>query len=175
MSAPASLPMNSPNAAMADPLASLRGYHLPEPVSWWPPAPGWWVLALVILLAGAALIWWALRRHRRRAAARQALGELGVLRESLATGGDKALFVRELSKLLRRYALAVFPQREVAALTGAAWLDFLDRHGGNGRFSSELGQQLAAAPYRPQVQVAAEELAALVGDWIRHNREVRAC
>ena len=34
---------------LSDPLAELRGYHPPDPVSWWPPAPGWWLLALLIL------------------------------------------------------------------------------------------------------------------------------
>ena len=35
----------NPAAATPDPLAGLRGYHLPEAVSWWPPGPGWWLLA----------------------------------------------------------------------------------------------------------------------------------
>ena len=37
--------MNTP-----DPLAQLRDIHLPEPVSWWPPAPGWWLMALVAVV-----------------------------------------------------------------------------------------------------------------------------
>ncbi|MBT3527943.1 MAG: DUF4381 domain-containing protein, partial [Porticoccaceae bacterium] len=41
-----------------DPLAELRGIHLPDPISWWPLAPGWWVL-IVIFIAGLS---WALRQ-----------------------------------------------------------------------------------------------------------------
>jgi hypothetical protein len=157
--------------AGADPMAGLRGYHLPDVPSWWPPAPGWWALAVLLVVAVAITAWWILRRHRCRAAARQAARELAELRSHLAAGGDAAAFLRDLSKLLRRYAIAAFPRREVAALTGEQWLCFLDRHSDGERFRSGPGRQLLEAPYQAGSEGLTEELAALVEDWIRHNRE----
>jgi len=159
--------------AAADPLAGLRGYHLPDPVGWWPPAPGWWVLAVLVLVLLAVLIHWAARRHRRYAAARQALKELSRLREGLAADGDPVGFVRGLSRLLRRFALVRFPRRDVAGLAGDAWLAFLDSTGGNGRFRSGPGRLLADAPYRPTTEIPVDSLAELAEDWIGRNREVR--
>jgi hypothetical protein len=155
-----------------DPLTGLRPYHLPDAVSWWPPAPGWWLLLLITMVLIFAIVWWFNRRHRCHAAARQAARELERLRSSLSSDRDTAVFVRGLSRLLRRYVLAAFPGQPVAALTGDAWLNFLDNHGGAGRFQNGPGRQLIEAPYRPAAQVAADELAELVSDWIRHNREV---
>ena len=155
-----------------DPLAGLRDYHLPEAVSWWPPAPGWWLLLALLLLVVLALSWWMVRLRRCRAAARQAAHELKALRAALTEQRDSAAFIRGLSRLLRRYALAAFPGETAAALTGEDWLAFLDAHGGDGRFRDGPGRQLVEAPYRPAADVAADELADLVRDWIRRNREV---
>lgn len=156
----------------ADPLAGLRAYHLPDAPSWWPPAPGWWVLALLLLVAAVSSAWWIARRRRCHAAARQAERELGQLHANLKEHGDARAFVRGLSKLLRRFALAAFARREVASLTGDDWLKFLDRHGGGGRFLAGPGRQLLEAPYRPSVDVSTEDLLVLVQEWIRHNQEV---
>ena len=155
-----------------DPLAGLREYHMPEAVSWWPPAPGWWLLLALLLLVALAVAWWLLRLRRCRAAARQAALELRGLQAALSEQGDTAAFTRGLSRLLRRYALAAFPGESAAALTGEDWLAFLDAHGGGGRFRDGPGRQLAEAPYRPAFDIAVDELADLVSDWIRRNREV---
>lgn len=163
-----------------DPLAGLRAYHLPDAVAWWPPAPGWWLLGLILLLSLTGLGWWLMRRRRRHAAARAAARELAALHARLAAQGGgadtgvAAAFARDLSKLLRRYAIAAFPRRDVAALTGEQWLRFLDRHGGDGQFQAGPGKALAEAPYQRAADVAPEQLAALVERWIRHNREIRA-
>ena len=48
--------MNPTTPVGADPLAQLRGLHLPAAIGPWPPAPGWWMPAAVVvmLLATAA-------------------------------------------------------------------------------------------------------------------------
>lgn len=152
-----------------DALAALRGYHFPEPVSWWPPAPGWWLLAalLLALVVTAALA--LLRRRRRRAALRAALRELDSLHEA-QSDSDPASLARQLSRLLRRFALTRFPHREVAGLAGDDWVRFVDAHGAEGQSGERIGRLLQDAPYRPGGDVAATaQLAALVRSWILHN------
>ena len=163
-------PLTPGAMAAPEPLADLRGYHLPDPVSWWPPAPGWWLLALLGLSLLVLLVGWLVRRYRRGAAARAAQAELAALRAALAQDGDAAACARGLSRLLRRFALVRFPRRAVAGLSGEAWLAFLDAQGGGGRFQSGPGRLLLDAPYRPPQDLPVGELASLVEDWIRRNQ-----
>ena len=155
--------------ALADALAELRAYRMPEPVSWWPPAPGWWVVFAILLGPAGWLAWRAWRRHRQTAAARAARRALNALRGDYARTGDAAAFCRELSALLRRYAIARWPRQQVAGLTGADWLDFLDRHGGDGMFASGPGRQLLDAPYRPGPDLQVTAVADVVERWLARN------
>jgi len=144
-------------------LSQLRDIHLPGPVSWWPPAPGWWALAALLLLALGAGLWWWRRRQRLRWR-RSALGQLARLR-----GVNDAVLVRELSVLLRRVAVSRYPQSEVAALSGAPWLAFLDRAlgGTDTPFQTGAGRVLATGPYAARVQVDETALLALCERWIK--------
>jgi hypothetical protein len=160
------------NPAGPDPLAGLRAYRLPEAVSWWPPAPGWWLLTTLVLLLAAAAAWWWLRKRRCQARYRAAMAEVTSIRARYAVDGDATMLVRDLSKLLRRYALAMHPRRDVAALTGEDWLRFLDANGGGREFVDGVGRQLIDAPYRPVGDIAAEPLIDLVAAWLRSHREV---
>ena len=133
----------------ADPLAGLRDWHLPGPVSWWPPAPGWWLLAaLVLILVVAVLVWWR-RRRRRTAPARAALAELAALRARLATAEDGPRLAGAISVLLRRLALVRYPRDQVAGLAGAQWPAFLERTGG-GSGSSVSWSRFISRRYRPR-------------------------
>lgn len=155
--------------SLAEALAELRGWHLPGPVAWWPPAPGWWLVGLILVVLMAMAAAWLLRRHREGAAARAAERELAALEAELARTGDGAAFVRGLSRLLRRFALTRFPRGEVAGLSGERWLAFLDQHGGGWAFRTGAGRALADGPYRPSAEVRAGELAALARAWVAHN------
>ncbi len=156
-----------------DPLAQLRGYHLPEPVSWWPPAPGWWLLALLLSVAIGATLWLLLAYRRSNAARRTARRELQALKSTHAAGGDDATLIRGLSRLLRRFALTRFPREQVAGLTGEAWLRFLDRYAADRAFTQGVGRALVEAPYRPDTPLPASELTALIERWIGGNPKAR--
>lgn len=121
------------------------------------------------MVLAAVALWWVLLRYRDRAAARAARRELRELRDAYEKGHDAPAFARGISQLLRRYAIARFPPRDVAGLAGAEWLDFLDAQGGDGRFRAGPGRLLAEAPYRPCHEIPVDDLAALVQDWIVRN------
>jgi len=146
----------------------LRDIHLPEPVSWWPPAPGWWLLLLSIALIIGGLWWWRRRdRHRRLDLRQAALSYLRALRQGYDRDGDAPALAAGLSALLRRISLQVYPRTEVAGLTGEAWLAFLDRVLGDHRFTRGPGRVLEEAPYRRQPQIDAQALLALSEAWIQ--------
>lgn len=159
----------NPNPTTAALLEQLRDVHAPGFPSLWPPAPGWWVLALMAL----ALLWlgtrWIWRRLRLRRYRRSVLALFDGLAHNELAVTDPSRFAAEISALLRRVALARFPRRQVAALEGAAWLDFLDRTGGGGRFSDGPGQVLAEGPYRPRLELDPGSVLALAKDWVRRN------
>lgn len=143
-------------------LSQLRDIHLPPPVSWWPPAPGWWLL-LTVLLVTALVLYWMVRRHRRNAWRRQALQELARLQ-----GSDDATVASQLSILLRRVAISLYPHEEVAALTGKAWLAFLDDTLGEGTpFQTGAGRALLIGPYAATVEIDSPALLSLAESWIK--------
>jgi hypothetical protein len=141
----------------------LRDLHLPDPVGWWPPAPGWWVLLALAVLGAVLLLRHALRSRGGAVARRRALKELGRLTADYESHRDAVAFSSHLSQLLRRTMLAYAPRREVAGLTGEAWLAWLDRDFDEPLFASDTGRKLLELPYRrPAEDVAALELVDLV-------------
>lgn len=154
----------------ANPTAlQLRDIHLPAEPGWWPPAPGWWIVATLALML---LVWLAriVLRHYRLHRQRQRI--LATL-DTLTQPGGKLTpaTITEISTLLRRLALMRFPRQQVAALTGAEWLRFLDETGGNGQFSNGPGQLLASGPYQPTLpaEVDFAALDTLVRNWVKKN------
>jgi len=132
----------------------LRGLHLPEPVGWWPLAPGWWLLIAVLVVASALLIRTWLQRRARSAARRRALRQLEESRSAYAYHGNPVTLGAEVSELLRRTMLAYAPRAEVAGLTGDAWLAWLDRDLDEPRFRDGPGRKLLELPYRNPETVA---------------------
>ncbi len=139
----------------------LRDIHLPEPVGWWPPAPGWWVLTALALTAAAVWAWLAWRRRTR--VRRAALAQLRRIEKNYAADGDVARLARDLSTLMRRAAITADERRRVAGLTGREWLAWLDGNLSGRPFSEGPGRCLADAPYRADPEEQVVDAMALLG------------
>lgn len=158
---------------MTDPAdLDLRDIQLPPEPSWWPPAIGWWLLALLLI---AGLVVFAVRWHHYRAerVRRLALAELDALGERCASTPQR--LPAELSTWLRRVALSVGARRELAGLTGQAWLAALERLSPQSRLTREFRRLLVEGPYAGKAPASEEELEALLAacrEWTA-NLELR--
>lgn len=143
----------------------LRDIHLPDPISFWPPAPGWWVLLLVILML-VALAWFLRRRYQRKALHRQAQKSLQKITASWQQNGDKQALAQDLSTYLRRLSLSYYPRHEIAGLTGDAWLRWLDKSLPDQAFQHGAGRALITAPYSSHADIDGSTLLQLCERWI---------
>ncbi len=123
-------------------LEQLRDIRLPEPIGWWPIAPGWWTLiALGLVLLATALAWNTLRRRTRRYAA---LREFAALRTRMEAD-DYSGVATDLAALIRRVALSA-RGRHLARLSEAEWAEALSQ--GRSGLPPEVAGLISEAPYR---------------------------
>jgi hypothetical protein len=132
-------------------LNNLRDIVIPDPPPFWPPAPGMWV-ALGIVVVIVLLVGWRLHAVRKRHAYRKA--GLLLLRS--------AKTAHDVSVVVKRVALAVFPREQVASLYGEAWVTFLHSTCPRSYFSALVTSDASTK--------ADEELVELAGIWIQHHR-----
>lgn len=167
-------------SAVADGSPQLQGLQelpLPAPVSYVPQTIGWLFVAIVLLAVVLLALWMGWRRYERQRYRRNALQELAGIEANLASGQvdplQRAAMLAAIPRLLKRTSLEVAPREQVAALTGDAWLAFLQRT--RGHFDARTGPLLTLASYAPPEQVARlsqDDAAALIRharDWIEHH------
>jgi len=86
--------------------------------------------------------------------------------------------IAETNVLLRRLALAYYPDKAVASLTGIDWLKFLDESGNTQDFSRGAGRILIEAPYRSGnlENYNGEEFIVLIRQWVTEtSKKVGRC
>jgi hypothetical protein len=163
--------MNPQSAAVPTPELPLRDIHLPAPISWWPPAPGWWMLLVLTLLAIVVFVLlyrWQLRRRRRQ----RVIEQLTRIESAWTEHRDALQLVRELSILMRRAGISLYPRRDTASLTGDNWLAWLDGTATHKGFSDGAGRLLARAPYANSLDAQASDIEALIAlcrHWLQAN------
>jgi hypothetical protein len=153
----------------ADPLGQLKDIHLPDPVSWWPPAPGWWLLAIISIAAVWAISHFIISYINRNLYRKEARQELKRLKD-IRLGQSSRDIVEQLARLLRRVAIQTCGREAVAPLVGEAWLHFLDSKGETDQFTDGPGKVLGEGHYQPTVEVDLDQLFPLVEKWIRRSK-----
>lgn len=131
------------SADMTSQLAGLHDIHLPEPVSWWPLAPGWWALACLAVVTFLCLL--IVRQYRRRSLKQAALRELAMLQETHSDENSVQSLATEVGVLIRRVALGLPGGKQYANVHGQQWSDYLAAMPTG--MSVPTAQLLAAAPY----------------------------
>jgi hypothetical protein len=156
--------------APADPLDQLRDIHLPDPVSYWPPAPGWWVVAAIVLLIIATTAIVIYKRYQANAYRREAASKLNTINQ-LRVDGDQREYLQQLNHLLKQTALTIDEREAISSLSGKDWLQFLDRSANTSAFTDGAGSILANGPYQSIVDEgdlsALHQLAEL---WIKEHQ-----
>jgi Domain of unknown function (DUF4381) len=140
-------PSTTVQPTQADPVAGLIDIPLPPPISLWPATLMSRIAIAVLVAAAIAALLWFIHYHRVNRYRREALSELDRLDRSFAGHGAPSELAAQLSMLVRRTALAVFPREQIAPLSGPAWLAFLDKTYGKPEFSQGIGRLLVSAPY----------------------------
>jgi len=160
----------------------LRDIHLPEAISWWPPAVGWWIVAGIIIIC--VLGFYLLKRHHeRRKVAKAALKELLGIKADFDTSLDAQRFITKLSTLLRRVCVTTFPNENVANIIGKDWLVFLDQciiqkeKDKEPLFSRNAASVLLNVPYMDKIRnsdMPIEELYKISQVWINSLPDYKA-
>ena len=156
-------------AMQSNPLDQLKSNHLPDPVSWWPPAPGWWMLAALTLAALALIIWLIVKYIRKTRYRRVANKQAKSLYSRYKQHNDSRRFVHDCNCLLKKTALHAFPDQQPAGLHSHQWLEFLSKTSNNPSFTEESGQMFGAGKYQQEHSVDAEKVYALTLSWIKKH------
>ena len=159
-------------------ILNLRDIHLPEPISWWPIAPGWWIIIASILLI-IAVVFISRKVYISKQLKRDIKDELKNIKQQFQQTQNKSQLAKSLSILLRRASISYYPKADIAGLTGDHWLSYLDdsntNSSSNNRFQSDIGNVLLTAPYLPdhclsdnsRLDFDAQKLIHLCDSWLQ--------
>lgn len=132
-----------------DPLTTLKDIHVPDPILWWPLAPGWYLVLIIILLSGLFLTFRLYKRHKYALAKKQALLLLINYQKLYEKEPNAPKTCAQISELLRRVALVYYPREQVASLHGDQWLEFLNQTSKGIEFES-VRHLLLDAPFKTE-------------------------
>jgi len=166
-------PQSPPTTPQSQPTTGLQleDIHLPDPVSFWPLAPGWWLLLLLLILLGLAgyyayrhrdALWfvsWLQQRFTRQRLKQQLCAELNQCYHAWESHQHIERLCADINTQLKRYCRLSAPA--ALPLSGDAWVDWLEQQS-DITFLPEQRLALASGPYRPATNLATLDAAALL-------------
>jgi len=165
-----------------DPLSQLRDIHLPEAVTFWPPAIGWWLLLALILIGLGFIYRQAIIAMIQR---RKLANVLDELEQAYSHYNEQSAFehkrnaaglafLASINVLLNRVALVMFPDAPSEKLSGSQWLEFLDSFDAGWDFTKGAGRVLADGVYQRRFDADTDALYALVKGWVEKRYQKKS-
>jgi hypothetical protein len=153
-------------------LAQLADIHLPEPVSYWPPAIGWWILAAIAFVLLVILFRKFASRQRQQKICQYAVAELQRCYDSYSqadaanTDQNKLDYVNQFNTVVRRVALVHYPQANAASLDGATWVDFIRQKGESSLMTDDIATALQYGRFQTKCDVDVDAMQSFGEQWI---------
>ncbi|VAW96372.1 hypothetical protein MNBD_GAMMA23-1755 [hydrothermal vent metagenome] len=147
--------------------SALRDIHLPDAVSWWPPAIGWWLLAGLIIIT--ILLLPKLYRYIKSKPLNKLATEAyqKVINDYKKSPNNQQL-LQALVKLLRQISMS-YQGRDVSAhLTGDSWVKQLNALTERDYFDFDTQKLLTRAPYQKAAisNIDVQSLISTTKNWI---------
>ncbi len=139
----------------------LRDIHLPESVSWWPPAWGWW-LSAILLIVIMLLISWLIKSLRKPVLRKRAIAEINAVIKGYQQHADKEILLQQISIALRRIVISYRNRPEVAGLTGEHWAQEIFQLDRKKVLSIEMISMLSCWPYQDKPQISDQDVELLM-------------
>jgi len=153
----------------ANPLATLKDIHLPEPPGLWPLAPGWYIALFIVLLCLGLIIQALKKRYRFNQPKKEALRLLHQAQENFAQDNNSQVACATVGEILKRVALSYYPRMDVAGLHGKEWIAFLNKTGKKIDFNAEASL-LLEVPFQPPQTLDITPLFQKAEKWIQQRR-----
>ena len=144
----------------------LRDIHLPDAVSWWPPAIGWWILVSILLL-GFYLLPKLYRRLTYVSLSTISNKALVQIKNHHSKNNNAIETIQRLSKLLRQINMSFNGRENIANLTGEQWIHSLNTLTEKEFFKERHKESLINAPYQKNIDIDINELIDVTEQWIK--------
>ena len=144
---------------------SLRDIHLPDAISWWPPAIGWWIL-LALTIAAFIFLPKLYRRITYTPLNKVADNTFKNIIAEYKENNNESDFVIKTSQFLRQTAMSYSGRNNVAHVTGEKWIQTLNNLTEENYFNEKIKQTLINAPYQKDINIDAEQLINTVQNWL---------
>tara|TARA_R110000787_G_scaffold19297_7_gene58077 strand:+ start:9449 stop:9940 length:492 start_codon:yes stop_codon:yes gene_type:complete len=156
-----------------DALAQLRDIHLPEPIGWWPPAPGWWLLAVLTIIVTTVALNYLLARRRRVNFRRQAKQLLAQSWDTYQQDRDDRQLLENLLTLVRRVGKTGRQHDHLEAMTATQLIRMLDDACAGALSTHIPSADIESLLYRRQAQplreAQARQLYTAVAAWLKRG------
>lgn len=144
------LPNHTPTEMVANGhamLSQLQDIVTPDPVGWWPPSQT--LIGLLVGLGGIliGLSWYFWTQRKANQYRRQAKS---LFEDAMAQATTPKQKLQQANKLLKQVAITTYGRKQVAALSGKAWTDFLKQTASYIDQPEHLPQNLSAIYHADQ-------------------------